>query len=172
MLEIDKSDFLYKHLTLLGEEDVEKKYLEYANLGIATLADFKKELYNFFSECYNDEPDEEELYRLLPYFDEVKKIKQISQTEFNKLIKSYKENTDSKIFNQIVNSKLKDVILLSYMYKLKMGKYDLLDILQTANIGLIKAVEKYYINSKIAFDEYMYYWIRKEIENAKENLNG
>ena len=172
MIEIDKSDFLYRHLSLLGEEDVDKKYLEYASLGIATSQDFKKELYNFFGECYNNELDEEELSLLIPYFNEVKKLKTLSSSKFNKLLKSYKQDKDKNIFKQLINAKLKDVILLAYMYKLKNDKIELMDIVQICNLGLIKAIDKYNENSKINFDEYMYYWIKEEINGTKENIDG
>ena len=172
MIEIDKSDFLYKHLTFLGVEDIEKQYSDYAYKGITNLQDFKKELYNFFGECYNNELDEEELSLLLPYFDEVKKIKTLSATKFNKLLKEYKQTGNVEIYNQLVNSKLKDVILLSYMYKLKNSSIELMDIVQISNMGLMNALNKYNEKSKITFDEYMYYWIKQEIENAKEKLNG
>jgi len=172
MIEIDKSDFLYKHLLNLGVDDIDKKYIEYAEKGIATSQDFRKELYNFFSECYNDELDEEELTLLLPYYEEVKKLKSVNSTQFNKLLKEYKETDNKTVYDELINAKLKDVILLAYMYKLKNGNMELMDIIQIGNIGLIKAIEKYKVSSKTSFDDYMYFWIKEEIEVTKEKLDG
>ena len=41
MIEIEKNDFLYKHLTKLGVEDVENVYQEYATNGVSNIKDFK-----------------------------------------------------------------------------------------------------------------------------------
>ena len=41
MIDLDKSDFLYKHLTKLGVDNLEETYQEYAKNGVSNLKDFK-----------------------------------------------------------------------------------------------------------------------------------
>jgi len=172
MIEIDKQDFLFKHLQKLGvgENDIEKYYLEFATNGVTNAKDFKDFVFSKLSQNIDDELDEELLKDLLPYFVDLKKVK--VRTDTKKMIKDYTETKDEKLKEQIVNSKLKDVLYLAYLYKTKLPDEDIMDIVQICNIGLLKAIEKFDLNAKITFDDYIHFWINAEIENnfTKEKM--
>lgn len=170
MIEIEKSDFLYKHLTKLGVEDVDTIYLEYANNGVTNLKDFKAYLYSKF-ETVDKEIEQETLEEILPYFQDLKKTKKLPLKNIKMLLKQYKENKDNNTFELIVNSKLKDLLFTACLYHLKYDKIEIADIIQTCSLGLMKAVEKYNEKTKISFDDYIDFWVNIEVENTftKEN---
>lgn len=174
MIEIDKTDFLYKHLTKLGAENIDDLYIEFAKNGVSNATDFKKYLYRLYGDDFSKEIDDESIKELLPYYADMKKIKKVSARELNKILKEYKQNPDNEKLTTIVHAKLKDCLFIASLYKLKLPKVDISDIVQTCNLGLLKAIEKYDINSKIAFDEYVEFWIAVEIKTTyfKENYNG
>ncbi len=174
MIEIDKNDFLYKHLTKLGAENIDDLYVEFAQNGVANATDFKKYLYRLYGDDFSKEIDDESIKELLPYYVDMKKIKKISNAELKKILKEYKQNPDDKKLSTIVHSKLKDCLFIASLYKLKLPNTDISDIVQTCNLGLLKAVEKYDVDAKISFDEYVEFWVAMEIKTTyfKENYNG
>lgn len=174
MIEIDKNDFLYKHLAKLGAENIDQLYVEFAQNGVSNATDFKKYLYRQYGDDFSKEIDEESIMELLPYYVDMKKIKTVGKRELTKLLKEYKQNPDNEKLATIIHSKLKDCLFVASLYKLKLPKVDIGDIVQTCNLGLMKAVEKYDPNSKIGFDEYVEFWVAIEIKNTyfKENYNG
>ena len=163
MIEIDKTDFLYKYLTKLGAENIDELYMEYANNGVSNVADFKKYLYSKYADVVEAEVDEEELKSVVEYYGDIKKIKKISASELNKLLKQYKNNPDEETYSRIINSQLKDILFIAYLYKMKFKEYELLDIIQVCNLGLMKAIEKYDEKARIAFSDYIDFWINQEI---------
>lgn len=172
MITIDKSDFLYKHLTKLGVEDgIDEIYQEYANNGVSNLRDFKSYLYSKYAETVDKEIEEESLKEILPYFQDIKKTKKVPLKNIKILLQKYKETKDSYTFELIVNSKLKDLLFIACLYHLKYDKIEIADIIQTCSLGLMKAVEKYNEKTKVAFDDYIDFWVNMEIENTftKEN---
>lgn len=174
MIEIDKNDFLYKHLQALGVDNVDALYLEFASNGIATMQDFKKHLYRQYGDDFNKEIDESELDKIVDFYGDVKKSKKVNKIELNKLLKQFKKDGDNKKLDIIINSKLNDVIFIACMYSRKYKDVLIEDILQTCNIGLLKAIEKYNEKSRISFDEYVEFWISEEIKEnySKEKNNG
>ena len=171
MIVIDKSDFLYKHLTKLGVEDIESVYQEYAENGVTNLNDFKAYLYSKYGDNLDKEIEQESLEEILPYFQDLKKSKKVSLKELKTLLKKYKETKDKETFELIVNSKLKDLLFNACLYHLKYDKIELGDLVQTCSLGLMKAIEKYDETSKIPFDDYIDFWVNMEVENTftKEN---
>lgn len=171
MIEIDKSDFLYKHLIKLGAENIDEIYQEYAENGVTNLKDFKSYLYSKYAESVDKEIDEEVLVEILPYFQDLKKSKKVNSSQLKNLLKNYSESKDSETFKLIVNSKLKDLLFIACLYHLKYDKIELGDLVQTCSLALMKAIEKYDGKSKISFDDYIDFWVNIEIENTftKEN---
>ena len=127
-----------------------------------------------FGDDFNKEIDESELDKIVDFYGDVKKSKKVNKTELNKLLKQFKKDGDNKKLDIIINSKLNDVIFIACMYSRKYKDVLIEDILQTCNIGLLKAIEKYNEKSRISFDEYVEFWISEEIKEnySKEKNNG
>lgn len=173
MIKIDKTDFLYKHLTGLGVENIEKEYMRFAKNGISTRQDFKKYIFSLYGDN-NDEINEAELDKIVDFYTDIKKSKKVGKAELVKLLKAYKQDKDREKLNIIINSKLNDIIFVACMYSQKFKGVLLEDIVQTCNIGLMRAIEKYDEKTKISFDDYVEFWISEEIKEnySKEEENG
>ena len=171
MIEIEKNDFLYKHLIKLGVEDIDNVYQEYAENGVTNIKDFKAYLYSKYAETVDKEIDQDTLEEILPYFQDIKKVKRIPLKNIKILLKKYKETNDKETFELIINTKLKDLLFIACLYHLKYDKIEIADIIQTCSLGLMKAVEKYNDKTKISFDDYIDFWVNIEMENTftKEN---
>ena len=90
-----------------------------------------------------------------------------------KLLEEYKKTGDAKIREWIINSQLKDILYLCLNYSTLHKQVDIQDLVQTANIGLLTAIEKYNPTAKVEFKDYMVYYIREAIkENYEEKTNG
>lgn len=174
MIEIDKTDFLYKRLAKIGSEDIEEDYQEFAQNGINNATDFLDYLMRQYGDDFSKELDEDVLSDMLPFYLDSVKTKKIPQKDFTKRLKEYKKTLNRELLEQLVNTKFEKVMLISALYKNKLPQIDIEDILQTCNIGLLKAIEKYDENARISFDDYIEYWIYKEIKTTyfKEKNNG
>ena len=174
MIEIDKTDYLYKHLEKLGAENIDDLYKEYATNGVGNLIDFKKYLYSKYADSVEVDIEEDDLKEVVEYYGDIKKFKKLSTTELTKLLKQYKIDRDEKTYNKIVNSQLKDIIYIAYLYKTKLKDLELQDILQVCNLGLLKAIEKYDDKARITFADYLDFWINQEINSTftREINNG
>ncbi len=173
MIQIDTSDILYKTLQKLGEEDVDNKYLYFAGEGIATLKDFNNYLQSQLGMDYVGEFDENCFEEVVDYYTDLKLHKAPPKSQLNKLLKKYKENPNAELKADIINSQLKEVLLIACAYKLCHTEINLGDLVQICNLGLINAVDKYNINSKLAFETYLNYWIldaiNKEFTQGEKN---
>lgn len=165
MVQIDKTDSLYKYLSNLGVEDVENSYIELAKNGRYKLSDVKQYFREIFTPSQTQDIDESELEKLLDYYIDLKKVKTLNSTELKACLAKYKETNDIKIRELIINSQLKDILYLCINYKTLHTDVDVQDLVQVANIGLITAIEKYNPNAKIDFKDYVTYWVRVIILN-------
>lgn len=177
MIEIDKKDFLYKHLINLGveESDIENEYTYFAKNGITNKKDFNNYLSGFLGEDYYKDLDEETLNLMLPYYKDVKKCKGLSATKIKELLGNYEITHDRDVFEMILTSQLKNVMMLACSYKMQNEELDITDLIQTCNIGLINAIQKYRVKTKLTFKDYIYYYVSKEIRNefiTKEQNDG
>ncbi len=163
MIEIDKSDRLYTYLTNLGVDKVDKLYLELANNGRYTPKDVQTYFYASFQPSLTNELDEKELEKVVDYFADLKKIKPTKKSDLKGLLKKYAHDNSEELEEQIVNANLKDLLYLCLNYKSTHKDADLQDLVQTANIGLIKALKKYKPDAKIDFKDYIIYYVREEI---------
>ena len=64
---------------------------------------------------------------------------------------------------QIINSKLKDVMYLCLNYKTMHPDIDIQDLIQTANLGLMDAINHYDEKTKIDFDDYIIFYVRERV---------
>jgi len=163
VVQIDKSDVLYKYLTNLGVENADEVYLELAKNGRYKLTDVKQYFREIFTPSLMQDIDEKELEKVVDYYSDLKKTKKISSTELNTYLKNYKSTNDPQIRELIINSQLKDILYMCINYKTLHPNEDLQDLIQIANLGLITAIEKYNEKAKIDFKDYVTYWIREEI---------
>lgn len=77
------------------------------------------------------------------------------------LLEAYRSGDNAAREKLIINNqKLIKKIALQHTYG---GKYDVEDLIQEGNIGLMKAIEKYDNSYDIAFSTYAVYWIKQSI---------
>lgn len=175
MIQIDKTDFLYKTLQKLGldEKEINDKYLEFANAGIATLKDFNNYLQASLGLDYIGDFDESVLEEVVDYYSDLKSNKSVAKSKISTLLKQYKQTQDEKIRATIINSQLKDVLFIACTYKLRHADINLSDLVQVCNLGLMTAVDKYNIDAKLTFETYLNYWIldviNKEYTQGEKN---
>ena len=168
MVNIDKTDELYKYLENLGAENVDDLYLELANQGRYKRRDVNHFFRSTFDGSVTEELDEKDLELVIDYFADLKKVKKINKTELNKMLKQYAATHDEQVKNDIISSKLLDVLYLCLDYKTLNKDDDLQDLVQNANIGLMQAVEHYNPKAHIDFDDYLIFWVRANILKNKE----
>lgn len=169
MIEIDKQDKLYTYLTKLGVEDVDKLYLELAQNGRYSPTDVQIYFYSMFQPSLTNEISNDDLEQLVDYYTDIKNVKTVSETKLNEVLKKYKQNPNPKDKEFILNAKLKELMYLALNYKSTHTNVNLLDVVQLANIGLIKALDKYQPENKISFKDYVLYWVMEEINKEIKN---
>ena len=99
------------------------------------------------------------------YLKEIGSIPTISDSETIKLFKNYHDG-DKKAKKLIIESNLRLVVSIAKNYYNGIYGFNLLDIIQEGNIGLINAIDKFDINKGCMFSTYATYWIRQAIFNA------
>ena len=58
---------------------------------------------------------------------------------------------------------------LAVNYKTAHPNVNVLDVVQLANVGLLNALDKYNPENKIAFKDYIIYWVMEEINKEIKN---
>ena len=173
MIKIDKTDSLYKYLDALNIENIDEVYMELAQNGRFKLDDVRQYFRATFQPSQTEDVDEKELEKVVDYYADLKRVKHLNSQQVKKLLSEYKNTKDSKIKELIINSQLKDILYLCLNYSTLHKDVDIQDLVQTANIGLIEAIEKYNPNAKIDFKDYMVYYIRENVKNSyEEKTNG
>ena len=173
MIQIDKTDSLYKYLQNLGIVDVDKQYQELAENGRFKLDDVRKYFRSKLEPSSTEDVSDEDLERVLDYYIDLKKLKSVSQKEIKQLLLEYKQTSSSETKEKIINSQLKDILYLCLNYKTLHKDVDVQDLIQVANIGLLNAINKYNPEAKIEFKDYVVYWVRESIiSNYEEKTNG
>ena len=173
MINIDKNDNLYKYLSNLGIDDVDKVYLELANNGRFKLDDVRQYFRATFSPSQTEDITESELEKILDYYVDIKNLKHLNSKALKEKLAEYKQNPRDEIKEQIIKSQLKDVLYLCLNYSTLHKNIDVQDLVQVANMGLIEAIDKYKPNARIEFKDYMVYYIRENIKNCyEEKTNG
>lgn len=171
MVQIDKSDVLYKYLTGLGIDDADAVYLELAENGRYKLNDVRQYFREIFTPSQTESISEEELEKVVDYYADLKTIKALSSSEIKEQLKQYKSGKTSNV-DTIINAYLKDVLYMCLNYSTLHKNVDLQDLIQIANIGLMEALEKYNEQAKIEFIDYVVFYVRKNIKEFEEKTNG
>lgn len=159
MINIDKTDFVYKSLQSLGVENIDDQYMKLINNGVSDSKSLENYLLSELGLDFLGDIDESALEDVLPYFSDLKQLKKVPQSKINQMLKEYIKTNDAQIKEDIINAKLNDVLLLACAYKMRHLDINLNDLVQTCNIGVITALAKYNQTSKIKFDTYINYWI-------------
>lgn len=165
MVQIDKTDILYKYLQGLGVDDIDNQYIELAQNGRYKIKDVKQYYNEIFSPSQTKDIEDEELEKIVDYYIDLKKVKLLNKTQLKQCLENYKQTKSQQIRELIINSQLKNVLHMCVNYKTLHEEVDIQDLIQVANIGLISAIEKYSVNAKIDFYDYVIYWVRNSILN-------
>ena len=173
MINVDKTDDLYKYLTALGVENIDEVYKELASNGRYKRDDVRQYFREMFNPSNTQDLDEKELEKVLDYYVDLKQIKHVNTKQLKEMLTTYKNTKDLKVKELIINSQLKDILYLCLNYSTMHKDIDIQDLVQVANIGLIEAIEKYNPDAKIDFKDYLVYYTREKILNEfKEKTNG
>lgn len=172
MIQIDKTDNLYKFLKGLKVDDVDKEYLLLANNGCYKIQDIRKFYLSMFEQTKPENVEDLNLDLIVDYYKDVKNVKKLGQATLKKLLSEYKKSKDDNIKEKIISSKLKDLMFMCLEYKSLHKDVDIQDLIQVANIGLLTALEKYDETAKINFNDYLIYWVRNEITKEFEEKNN
>ena len=177
MIQIDKTDFLYKTLLSLGvEEDaIDDEYMAFATSGITNIKDFNNHLQAMLGMDYIGEFDESWFEEVLDYYKDLKFSKCPAKNKVVGLLKEYKQTKQENLKAEIINSQLKEVLLIACAYKLRHNDINLNDLVQVCNMGLMTAVDKFDVESKLSFETYLNYWILDAISKEftiGEQKNG
>lgn len=97
------------------------------------------------------------------YIKEIKKIPRLSKDEEYSLLLDYKNNNNIQSAQKIVLSNLRFVV--HYAKQFKGYGLPLMDIIQEGNIGLMRALKKFDINSNVRFITFAVYRIKESIYN-------
>lgn len=104
-------------------------------------------------------------YELKKHFNmDLTNQKKYSEKELLIQVKKYIEYHNA--YDKMFNSNLRLVVKIAKTYQ---NKFDLLDIINEGNIGLMRAVEKYDISRGYKFSTYATYWIKQSIKRYVNN---
>lgn len=172
MIQVDKNDFLYKTLLKLGEDEkqIDNKYQQFASLGLGNIKDFNNHIQASLGLDYLGEFNEEWFDDVADYYKDLKTSKSPAKNKVLTLLKEYKINPTSQLKIDIINSQLKEVLLIACAYKMCHTDINLSDLVQICNMGLINAVDKFDLDAKLNFEVYLNYWILDAIN--KEFTQG
>lgn len=167
MIQVDKTDFLYKTLLKLGvqERNMEDVYLSYANEGVGNIKEFNNTLQSRLGLDYLGEFDENDFEEVVDYYADLKLNKAPAKSKVLSMLKQYKLSPDEDLRNDIISAQLKDVLLIACAYKLRHNDINLADLVQICNMGLMTAIEKFDVNARMQFEIYLNYWILETINN-------
>lgn len=94
------------------------------------------------------------------YYNEIRKYKVFNSKEQIELIKKYRQG-DKKAFDTLIKSNLRFVVSIAKEYDNK--HFDIQDLINEGNIGLMKAIDKFDPDKNIKFISYAVWWIRQSI---------
>ena len=108
-----------------------------------------------------DKKDDINVYEL--YLKDIRKYGTIDDAKTREYLKMYKNGStkEKKLAKEhIIGAHQRFVLSVANKFA---HKDNLMDIISEGNIGLIRAIEEYDINSEVKFTTYAMYWIRKSI---------
>ena len=103
---------------------------------------------------------------LSSYLKEIARYPSLTYAEEQELAKKIK-NGDKEAKEKFINSNLKLVVFVAKKYQTE--KFELLDLIQEGNMGLLKAVEMFDYTKGFKFSTYAIIWIKQYILRAYAN---
>jgi len=100
------------------------------------------------------------------YFNQIKKSRLLTAEQEVELAKKI-EAGDEIAYNRMVNSNLRLVVKIAKRYMTP--EWQLSDLIQEGNIGLMKAVEKFDFRKQVRFSTYASWWIKQTIVRSMSN---
>ena len=130
MIQIDKTDFLYKTLQKLGvdEAELDDIYLTYASMGISNTKDFNNQLQANLGLDYLGEFEDAWFDDVAEYYKDLNSHKMPAKNKVLTLLKEYKLNPNENLRADIINSQLKEVLLIACAYKISHSDINLSDL--------------------------------------------
>ena len=107
----------------------------------------------------NDARTEDEDFIKL-YFEEINRTPLLNFEEEKALSRKIQKN-DKKALEALIKANLRLVVKIAKQYVTK--DYQIMDIIQDGNLGLIKAAEKYDYRRAVRFSTYASWWIKQSI---------
>jgi RNA polymerase sigma-32 factor len=95
------------------------------------------------------------------YLIEVSQYPILSPEEEKEVAKHYREHEDRESAQKLVLSNLRLVAKIASEYK--SAFYNVLDLIQEGNLGLMRAVQKYDVDRGVRFSSYAVWWVRAYI---------
>ena len=173
MIQIDKTDKLYKYLSKLGVDDIDSVYMELATNGRFNLDDIREYLYADFDIVGDEVEIGDTTAAVVDYYNDLKKIKELNKKTLKEKLSVYHTSHDAIVKEEIINSLLFKAFTVAACYKTNHKEHDFMDIVQNANIALLKAVDKYDPESKLEIDDYILFYTREQLNKTyKEKENG
>jgi RNA polymerase sigma-32 factor len=99
---------------------------------------------------------------LQAYLDRIRKFPLLTAEQNNALAVCYKKNGDEQSACSLATSNLRLVVKIALSYQRK-WVFDLMDIIQEGNVGLVQAIKKYDPFRGVKFSFYAAYWIKAYI---------
>ena len=96
------------------------------------------------------------------YFIQISSFPQLSPEQNNALAVSYKKTGNKKFAYSLATSNLRLVVKIALEYQRK-WMFDLMDMIQEGNVGLVRAIQKYDPFRGVKFSFYAAYWIKAHI---------
>lgn len=92
------------------------------------------------------------------YMEEVSRYPILSLDEEREAAEHYREHGDKESAQKLVLSNLRLVVKIAMEYR--SAYYNLLDLIQEGNMGLMRAVQKYDLERGVRFTSYAAWWVR------------
>ena len=168
-------------------KDCERFYAKYGKKYVDTFVEHLLDLinpndeefakYEFLINNQYEEEDKENIFDLSiignskvdhfrDYLNYISNFKLLSDDELRELFIKY-HNGDKKAEKRINESNLRLVVSIAKKYRFT--TYELMDLVQDGNIGLMKAVERFDIDNGCKFSTYATWWIRQAILRGISN---
>lgn len=161
----NKSDIKNINNQLTQVNPLFKQFIEFLNRNIYKINSFNTTLLFFIdteikidnNKLNNEINSNQDIYDY--YKTQIRSIESITPKQrYELLIKA--KNGDELSYKKFIESNLKLVISVALNYK---SSADLNDLIQSGNIGLIEAFNKFDLNLGFSFSTYAIYWIKREI---------
>ena len=158
---LSKSSYLEYISSIHASELVKralKKYVEIFDYALEN-KDIKISSVDEVLKDIDDDFDRKDILSL--YLKEIGKIPLLTPTEEIQLFKKYQDENDLEAYTKICESNLRLVVSIAKRYYTK--EFDLLDLIQEGNLGLMKGIEKFNLKKKCKLSTYATCWIRQSI---------